>query len=471
MSFFKRKAAIIGAVLSAVMSAAILGSSLSYAASAGYKNWKQYGCTWSSKILGASGETVSKSGCAVTSAAILMVQSGSVADNHFTPGVIVDYLNQHSGFSKNGALNWGALTGYAPDFKFVQGAELFGTQEQKAAKIKSFLDAGYYIIAGVKYEGHFVAVDSVEGNQVIMMDPGSEKTSLFDTYAASGVVSLRLFKGANSDVTVTPAIKPTVMPDAPETAPVEIINAELIQPETAPEIIETMPPETIAVQTAPPVVTSLETTMTETTVITTTETVILSETTTASSESIPVQTAPPLMTTSESTSTTTKPAETEELIVITTKPMTSTEVVVTTTITPEMIDPAAESIPEIMIDPIEEEETEAVIDIILLEAPSTAPGEEAAASEPAETIAVYIPEEQAEATLFKIKEQNLFMQVRFHIHENLNLRETANTDSEILAVIPADTCLDVVEVDEEFKWGKVAFEGKEGWISLHFAGL
>jgi len=485
MSFLRRKAAAVGAVLSVVMSAAMLGSSLIYAATGSYKSWKQYKSSWSSMQIGNSGETVAQSGCAVTSAAILMVKSGSVTEDDFNPGVIVDFMNHNGGFEKSGSIRWGVLTGYAPDFTFVQGAELSGTQAQKTAKIKEFLDAGYYAIASVKNSSHFVAIDSVNGDEVIMMDPGSSSTSLFEKYPASGVNSLRLFKGAESVITKTPVKvtekKTEVFPDVPETVPAFLETA----PETAPP--ETMAPETLpavipepAETTTTTIVTTTTAPVTTTTVMTTTsvpETTTASETTASSetSASATAETTTAMPATAPEIVITTKAATVPEII-ITTKAVTSTEAPASAlTVNTETTLPDEDNAPEAeIVDPVSDDvpdQVEAVQIVILENAPETAPDEELSGDETPEAKTIYIPKEQAEATLFQIKDQYVFMTIKFQIQGVLSLRAEADKESEILTVIPSNTYLDVVEIDEEFKWGKVAFEGQEGWISLDFTAL
>ena len=129
-----------------------------------------------------------------------------------------------------------------------------------------------------------------------------------------------------------------------------------------------------------------------------------------------------------------------------------------------MIDPISEEIPE--------EELSNTIEIVVLEdAPETAPNIGAVSSENQKTKILYVPQEQAEATLVEIKQQHIFMSIRFTVKADLNLRESADADSEILTVIPANTSLNVVEVDEDFKWGRVLYNGCEGWIALNFAEL
>lgn len=407
---YKVKAALAGGILAAMMAATAIGGSLISAWSGdSYKSWKQYGESWSSMTLGSSGETVARSGCAVTSAAILMVKSGSVTDDSFTPGTIVGFMSSHGGFSSSGSINWSKLTEYAPSFVYCGKSTLSGTQQQKAEKMQSLMDQGYYLEAVVRNGGHFVAIDSVNGSNVTMMDPGSRATSLFDQYAASGVISLRLFKGANSTVT------------APEPTEPETTAAEMTETTTE-AVTEVVTEETTTLYTTEPA------TEETTEVITSTQT----ETTIATTE--------------ETTTTTTVVTTTTQAPVTTTAPTVTTTAAAATTPAPAPA-PAPAAAPE----------TQPETPVFIVQEPTT-------------EVQTVIPS-RAEAELFRIRNKNIFMTVRFTTTDNLHLREEANTDSDILLVIPEDTALDVVEIDEDFTWGRVAYNGKEGWISLDFAGL
>ncbi|MDE5563850.1 MAG: SH3 domain-containing protein, partial [Oscillospiraceae bacterium] len=370
--------------------------------------------------IGKSGETVAKSGCAVTSAAMLMVQSGSVTDADFNPGTIISYLNQNGGFSSSGSINWNKLSGYAPNFTYVRNYKLSGTQQQKAATMQSLMDDGYYLLAVVKYGGHFVAIDSVDGSNVTMMDPGSRSTSLFDKYAADGVISLRLFTGANSH---------TVQPAEPEpTAP------EMIEPETTEAVTEATEvseeAETTEAQemTAPEMPTEAETEPIET-IETTAVTTQVAETTQVTIATEAVLTEPPAPAAAEPVKTTAAPNP-------------------TTTVTTQVV-PVTPPSPEVMEE---------------VQLPLTAP--ELPQSEIAQAEMAVIPS-HAEASLFKAAGQHFYMQVKFRTTDNLHLRENPDTNSDILLVIPTDTVLDVVEVNDDFTWGRVAYNGEEGWISLY----
>lgn len=448
MSFLKHKIAITAAVLSVMMSAAILGSSLTYAFSSNYKSWKQYDSSWSMMHLGDSSDTVQASGCVVTAAAILMVHSGSVTSSDFNPGVLVEFLNQNGGFSSSGNLNWWVLSSYVSDFKYINDCDntLHGTtQAEKAAEIQNFLDNGYYVMVRISRgkTTHYVAVDSVSGDNVKIMDPGYSADSLFDKYSVDSVTQVRLFRGKNST--------PETVPETTEQVFIPPVDA----PETAPVAPETFPPET-----------STEAPEPETTVSTTT----LPEISTTIATTLPI-----IETTTEETTTT---LVTTPEIVITTAPETTDPIIYTRTetlpteteFTSETI--FTESVPQ---ETVPAETVPGTVEFVILEdAPETAPaiaGQPLPTSGKPKTRTIYVPEEQAEATLIELNHQHVFMSVRFIVKTDLNLRLNPDFDSDILTVIPAGTSLNVVEVNEDFTWGRVSLDGAEGWIALDFAEL
>ncbi|MDE5753023.1 MAG: hypothetical protein K2H89_00535 [Oscillospiraceae bacterium] len=485
MSFLKGKVKVLSTVASVVLSAALLGSSLIYASvTNNYKSWKQTGSSWSSMTLGTNGGTVAKYGCAVTSSAMLMVKSGAVTDSDFNPGVLIEFLNQNGGFSADGDLNWSALAYYAPDFRFDSRVNLYGTDEQKIQKVQQLLADGYSVIAQVKYGAHFVAVDYVKDSEIRMLDPGSQSTSLNEAYGVASMTSLRIFRttgtgntvssgvqdavqSADQDITpeTAPETAPEMIPEVPATAPVVVTIPETV-PETAPEFVATT--AVVNAETAP---------VTETTAATTTV------------HEVVMYTAPPISTTTPL----------HEVVIITKATEETTTCIATQTVKPELAMPSGGSQAEILIDPIEEvpekidnpqnaeqsgnapevqdvQDTAQNLDniqiVLLAPAPEVAPDvnpENIAPTE--ETLPVYVPEEQAEAFLFQIKEQDLYMTVRFYILKDLSLLAEPDADAETLQTVPAGTCLDVVQIDSDFKWGKVRYEGQEGWISLRSASL
>jgi len=410
MSMYKVKSAIVGGAVAAVMAVTALSGTIIQAMSDNsYKSWKQYGESWSGMNLGASSDTVAQSGCAVTSAAILMVHSGAVTDDSFNPGTLVSFMSANGGFTSSGCILWSVLSEYTPSFSYCGKTTLSGSQRDKTAEMQRLINEGYVLMAEVKYGGHYVAIDTVSGSNVTMMDPGSRSTSLYDTYSPDGIYSVQMFKGA---YTVGTAEEETVTVETTE--PIETTVTEVVT--TEPEVLYTTAPET-----APLVI----------------ETEAVEETTEV---------------------TTTQVTETETTTTETTKETTTTAV--TTFIAPEI----TETVPtQTTVDTAAEALTPAPTLEDIPELPTDAAAEEPAAEQ-------VIPS-HAEAGLFQIGGQDLFMTVRFTTTDILNLREEPNTDSEILLEIPEGTALNVVEINEDFTWGRVAYNGKEGWISIDFARL
>ena len=73
-------------------------------------------------------------------------------------------------------------------------SQFSGSAADKLAAIKQYYDADFQILVSVKNGAHWVAIDSVTSKNVRIMDPGSNAADLFNTYNASGVTQIRLFK-------------------------------------------------------------------------------------------------------------------------------------------------------------------------------------------------------------------------------------------------------------------------------------
>ena len=170
------------------------------ASSGEYRTWKQSDSRWSGTCLGRSGETMSQSGCAVTSLAMLVVHAGYFDESTFTPGTLCTFLNNNGGLDGSGNIYWGVVSKLIPDFTFEGTAYLYGsTEAEKASEIKSYLDQGYYLVSDVKYSSHWVAIDSVSDGVVYSFDPARNTTNnLFDQYNFRGTTRLKLFKSAGS---------------------------------------------------------------------------------------------------------------------------------------------------------------------------------------------------------------------------------------------------------------------------------
>lgn len=154
-----------------------------------YTTWKQYEGSWTNVTLGNSGKTIKEIGCAATSVSILIAKSGvQTTVTPQNPGTFVQKMNQNGGFGSAsclGCINWSQASSVAPSFRFAGKLSVRGyTKEQKLNTLKNLLNQGYYVVAEVKGDTgeHWVAIDTIQGNSIIMIDPGSNSTNLWQTY-------------------------------------------------------------------------------------------------------------------------------------------------------------------------------------------------------------------------------------------------------------------------------------------------
>ncbi len=150
-----------------------------------YKDWKQSDPRWGSNALGSS--TIARSGCLVTSISILLVGSGAEKDayvkGNFDPGVFVKRLSANGGLTSGGGVVWSGIYP-ATNKKFSvfkdtrsDGSSFAGLgQSGQAASLAGHRNLGRYITVCVHNPStgntHWVAVDSVNGNDVVVCDPG-----------------------------------------------------------------------------------------------------------------------------------------------------------------------------------------------------------------------------------------------------------------------------------------------------------
>lgn len=153
-----------------------------------YASWKQYEGEWIGVTLGSSGKTIKQIGCLATSIAIQIARSG-VATNvsNFNPGTFVEYMSNQGAFSSSGALNsYASVESIAPAFKYQGYADVSGmNRQEKLNTISSIVNQqGVYAVAEVKGNTgqHWVAIDSVNGDTINMMDPGSSATNMWSQY-------------------------------------------------------------------------------------------------------------------------------------------------------------------------------------------------------------------------------------------------------------------------------------------------
>ena len=161
------------------------GTTVCQPSSGEYAQWKQFNAPWSGVAMGNS--NIGAVGCLATSIAIEIAKSGvpTILDD-FNPGTFVAYLNSHGGFGAAGDfLAYTNATMVAPNFVYDRGYSIAGmSRDQKLQTISNILSNGGYPVCEVKggHGQHWVAIDAVQGNDVIMMDPGSNNNILWNEY-------------------------------------------------------------------------------------------------------------------------------------------------------------------------------------------------------------------------------------------------------------------------------------------------
>ena len=176
------------------------GSSCQSAESGEALSWKQYcPAAWCNVPLGNSGATIGGYGCFITSIAIQIARSGATTTlSEFNPGTFVRKLNEYGSFDGSGSFVGAAnISKIVPTFsEKYHGVSLTGSAQNKINIIKGYLDQGLYPIMRVKTTNgqHWVAVVGVTNNDVIMADPGSEKTNAFATYSLGECSTLNVYQ-------------------------------------------------------------------------------------------------------------------------------------------------------------------------------------------------------------------------------------------------------------------------------------
>lgn len=165
-----------------------------------YTKWRQRGAAWSNIKIGNTNSTIGDIGCLVTSISILIEKSGvSTPMVPFNPGTFVEALNKKGGFDSNGNLQYSAVNKAVPEFKYVGNVNLRNkTREDKLSTISQYYNQGYYLTVEVKgaTEGnqHWVAVTGINGNNIIIVDPASDRTDMWSAYEWSKTTQFNYFK-------------------------------------------------------------------------------------------------------------------------------------------------------------------------------------------------------------------------------------------------------------------------------------
>lgn len=164
-----------------------------------YTLWKQYGAPWSPINLGNSSATIQTAGCLATSVSMLIAKSKvtTIVSGTFDPGTFVQALSANGGFDNNGNLQWNAVSRVAPNFIYQNSQNIKNySKQQKLGAINNLLNQGYYVVAEVKGDTgqHWVAIDSVNGNNINMFDPGSSSSNMWSEYNWKNTSRIVYFK-------------------------------------------------------------------------------------------------------------------------------------------------------------------------------------------------------------------------------------------------------------------------------------
>lgn len=161
-----------------------------------YREWSQLDPRWGNTPMG--GTTIRRSGCLVTSLAIMAVHSGSIDSaamanlgisdiEQFDPGVLANAYTSVGGFSGGGAISsWGTIHTLIPNITWGKDAYLQNTSKQAAAEeLRSLMDEGWHIIARVNNGGfHWVYIESVgDDGSITMCDPALDTHDLYEGYS------------------------------------------------------------------------------------------------------------------------------------------------------------------------------------------------------------------------------------------------------------------------------------------------
>lgn len=154
-----------------------------------FTNWKQSDPAWGSIKIGTG--TIKQIGCAATSVAIQIARSGLPTNvENFNPGTFVEAYKKAGGFSGD-LIIWNKTEAIAPGFYMASdNSNLCGLgQAGIAAELKRAMDEGCYPVLCVRGCGcggsmHWVAVESINGNQIMINDPAGNFTEAWSKYGS-----------------------------------------------------------------------------------------------------------------------------------------------------------------------------------------------------------------------------------------------------------------------------------------------
>ncbi|MFD2171559.1 C39 family peptidase [Tumebacillus lipolyticus] len=152
--------------------------------------FKQNASPWGTALMG-GGDTMTKSGCTVSSVAMALRHKGiTISGSAADPGTLNTWLKSNGGYSGN-LLVWGAVPKLSSKITF-DGRYTSGTS-LSAATLRSYLDGGNKaIIANVRSGAHWVLLTNHNGGTVFNVnDPGySTTTHNYSDFVGYGVYTI-----------------------------------------------------------------------------------------------------------------------------------------------------------------------------------------------------------------------------------------------------------------------------------------
>lgn len=169
----------------------ITSSSSCVSSTGDYTTWRQKDPKWSNIKLGNTNMTVGSSGCMSTSIAMLAKKFNvqTTISGELDPGTFATAISAVGGFDNRAFLQWRKVTEVVPTFKFGNNIELNGmSKSEKLSIIREAVNNNYAVIAEVMGDegNHWVAINSVNGNNIKIMDPdppkGSNSNNMWEVY-------------------------------------------------------------------------------------------------------------------------------------------------------------------------------------------------------------------------------------------------------------------------------------------------
>lgn len=149
------------------------------------ESWKQYDERWGGKYIGT--KTIKEVGCMITSASIQIARSGTQINvSDFNPGVFMETIKANGAFNNNSWDNMSDSTwsSIAPNFKLGGQVSFSGSKKEKINQMKEYTTGNKYLIVRLYHPTqHWVAITRIEGDKVMMADPGSEATEFTSKYS------------------------------------------------------------------------------------------------------------------------------------------------------------------------------------------------------------------------------------------------------------------------------------------------